>query len=150
MKLILTQPVQKLGKPGDIVQVADGYGRNFLIPRSLAILASKGNLKQAEKLSADHERHEQKVRTDAEALAARIRATPVTLSARAGESDKLYGSITASDIAEAIQAQIGVEVDRRRVELEEPIRQLGDATVAVRLHPDVTAEVTVRVVPIEA
>ena len=150
MKLILTQPVNKLGKPGEIVQVADGYGRNYLIPRQLAIPATAGNLKQAEKLSAEHERHEQRLRTDAESLAARLRETPVTVTARAGENEKLYGSITSSDVAEAIQAQLGVEVDRRRVELEEPIRQLGEHAVPVRLHPEVTAEVRVQVVPIEA
>lgn len=150
MKLILTQPVNKLGKPGEIVQVADGYGRNYLIPRQLAIPATAGNLKQAEKLSAEHERHEQRLRTDAESLAARLRETPVTVTARAGENEKLYGSITASDIADAIQAQAEIEVDRRKVELDEPIRQLGEFTVPIRLHPEVTAEVQVKVVPIEA
>lgn len=150
MKLILTQPVTKLGKPGDIVQVADGYGRNYLLPRQMAIQASAGNLKQAEKLSAEHERQEQRIRTDAEGLAARLRDAAITVSARAGENEKLYGSITASDVADAIQAQSGIEVDRRRVELEEPIRQLGDHTVTIRLHPEVTAEVQVKVVPIEA
>ncbi|MBW3625969.1 MAG: 50S ribosomal protein L9 [Armatimonadetes bacterium] len=150
MKLILTQPVTKLGKPGDVVTVADGYGRNYLIPRQLAIPASAGNLKQAEKLAAEHDRYEQRVRDDAESVAARLRETPVTVSARAGESERLYGSITSSDIADAIQEQLGVEVDRRKVELAEPIRELGEHTVPIRLHSDVTAEVQVRVQPIEA
>ena len=150
MKLILTQTVTKLGKPGDVVTVADGYGRNFLLPRKLAIIADKGNLKQAERLAAEHERHEQRVRADAETLAARLRANAVTLSARAGENERLYGSVTASDIAEAIHQQVGVEVDRRRIDLDEPLRQLGEYAVPIRLHTDVTAEVQVRIVPVEA
>jgi large subunit ribosomal protein L9 len=150
MKLILTQPVNKLGKPGQIVTVADGYGRNYLLPRQLAIPASAGNLKQAEKLMAEHARHEQQLRDTAEGLAARLREAVITIAARAGENEKLYGSVTAADITEAVQAQLGVELDRRRVELDEPIRQLGEHTVTVRLHPEVSAAILVRVTPVEA
>ena len=150
MKLILTQPVDKLGNPGDIVTVADGYGRNFLLPRQMAMVADKGNLKQAEKLAAEHERKEAKIRTDAEGLAAQLAQAPVTIAARVGaETTKLYGSVTPADIAEAIQTQRGIEVDRRRVELEEPIRNLGEYAIPIRLHTDVTAQVQVNVVALE-
>ena len=150
MKLILTQPVPKLGKPGEIVTVADGYGRNYLLPRKLAMLADKGNLKQAERLAAEHERQEAKVRADAETLAARLREALITVAARAGENERLYGSVTSSDLAENLQEQHGIEVDRRRIELDEPLRQLGDHTVSIRLHPEVTVAMQVRIVPIEA
>jgi large subunit ribosomal protein L9 len=151
MKVILTQPVTKLGKPGDVVNVADGYGRNFLLPRQMAILADKGSLKQAERLAAAHEQQEARLRTDAQSLAARLGEAPVTIEARVGhETTKLYGSVTSADIAEAVQKQLGVEVDRRRIELEEPIRNTGDYTVPVRVHADVTAQVQVKVVPLEA
>jgi large subunit ribosomal protein L9 len=150
MKVILTQSVNKLGKPGEIVTVADGYGRNFLLPRQLAIVANKGNLKQAEKLTADHERREAKLRSDAQSVAARIAASPITIIARVGaETTKLYGSVTAADIAEALQEQQGIEIDRRRVDLEEPIRNLGEYTVPVRLHEGVVGEIRLTVAPFQ-
>jgi large subunit ribosomal protein L9 len=150
MKLILTQSVEKLGKPGEIVTVADGYGRNFLLPRQFAIPANKGNLKQAERLAAEHEKREAKIRTDAESVAARIAASPITITARVGQdTTKLYGSVTASDIAEALQTQAEIEVDRRRIQLDEPIRSLGEYVVPIRLHENVTGEIRLTVAAFE-
>lgn len=151
MKLILTQPVDKLGKPGDIVSVADGYGRNYLLPRKFAMVADKGSLKQAERLAAEHDRREAKLRLDAASLVARLQEKAVTIKARAGaETTKLYGSVTASDIADAVKEQLGIEVDRRRVDLDEPIRTLGEHSVAIRFHADVIGQARVNVVGLEA
>jgi large subunit ribosomal protein L9 len=150
MKVILTQSVNKLGKPGDIVNVADGYGRNFLLPRKFAIVADKGNLKVAERLATEHEKQEARLRTDAQSLAARFADASVSIAARAGQdTTKLYGSVTAANLADTIQEQLGIEVDRRRIDLPEPIHNLGEYTVPIRLHTDVTAEVKVNVVPVE-
>ena len=150
MKVILTQPIEKLGNPGDIVTIADGYGRNYLLPRQLAIVADKGSLKQAGNIAAEHAKRDLRARTDAEALATRLRMRPVTVSARVGsETTKLYGSITSSDIAEAVRNQLEIDVDRRKIELDEPIRNIGEYDVPIRLRADVTAHVKVNVVPVE-
>jgi len=145
MRIILQRPVEKLGAPGDAVEVADGYARNYLLPRGLAIRASKGTLKHAESLRRAHDQRVAKGRAEAEALAARLTATPLVLTARAGEEGKLFGSITAADLAEEIERSSGVEIDRRDVELPEPIRSSGAHDVWVRLHPDVDVALSVEV-----
>jgi large subunit ribosomal protein L9 len=145
MELILRENVQNLGKAGDLVRVKPGYARNFLLPRGLAYEATEGNKKRiaseqkAKSTRAEHERAE------AQALAGRLGQASVTLTGKAGEEGKLFGSITAQDIAAALDAQ-GIAVDRRKLDLDQPIKTLGFHTVAVRLHPDVQAEVRVNVV----
>jgi large subunit ribosomal protein L9 len=147
MKIILQKEVDKLGVPGDVVTVADGYARNFLVPRGLAIQASKGAVRQADNLKRAHEDRVAKARKEAEALAERLGAARVRLKHRAGDEGKLFGSITAQDLAEEIEKQAGEPVDRRSIHLDEPIRSVGSHEVQVRLHPDVTATVTVEVDP---
>ncbi len=149
MKIILQKPVEKLGVPGDLVEVADGYARNYLMPRGLAIQASKGAVKHSESLRRAHDQRVAKGRAEAEALAARLTATPLKVLARAGEEGKLFGSITAVDLADEISRATGEIVDRRDVHLSEPIRSLGAHDVRVRLHPEVDVALSVEVVASE-
>ena len=148
MKIILQKPVDKLGDPGDVVEVADGYARNYLIPRSIAVRAHKGAVQQAENLRRAHERRQYASKGEFEAIASRlISGGPITVSARAGEEGKLFGSVTAEHIAEAIAAQHeGVTVDKRDVHLDEPIRSVGSHEVRVHLFHQVDPVVTVVVV----
>ena len=145
MKVILQKPVEKLGDPGDVVDVADGYARNYLIPRSLAIRAHRGADKQAETLKRSHLSRQSAKKVEFEALAAQLIASHVQITARAGEEGKLFGSVTAADIAEAIGAQAGITVDRKDVHLDEPIRSLGTHEVRVHLVLDVDPVLTVEV-----
>ncbi len=148
MKVILTERIEKLGSAGQVVNVADGYARNYLYPRKLAVPADKGALKNLEHLRSSLERKELQARTDAEAVVKRLQEKPLTISAKAGkETSKIFGSVTSGDIVEAIKDQVGVEVDRKKVELQEPIRSLGEFTVPIRLHHEVTAQVKLQVVP---
>jgi large subunit ribosomal protein L9 len=146
MRVVLRADVEHLGTKGDLVEVADGYARNFLVPRGLAIKATKGIVAQAEAMRRSRAAKESRDREGAEAVAARLAATTLEVKARAGEGGRLFGSVTSSDLADALRAQLGIEVDRRRVELDEPIKSIGSAEVPVRLHPDVTATLKVEVV----
>jgi len=145
MKVILQREVVKLGAPGDIVVVKDGYARNFLIPRGMAVVATKGGERHAERLSKAHRDKVEKEKVEAEAIASRLVATPLRLTVRAGEDGRLFGSVTAADIATAM-SKGGTMVDRKQVRLEEPIRSVGTHEISVHLHPEVNAAVTVEVV----
>ena len=145
MRVILLTDVDRLGKAGQEVEVAAGYARNFLLPHRWAAEASAGNLRALQGLQSQARKREGRLRQQAEELARKISGVRCTIARRAGELDKLYGSVTNQDIAEALGAQ-GLVVDRRRILLEEPIKVLGDSTVSVRLHPEVTAEIQVSVV----
>ncbi len=145
MKIILHKEVQKLGAPGDVVDVADGYARNFLIPRGLAAPASKGAVRHADRLRQAHEKRTRAAVEAAEAVAARLSARPVRVQAKAGEDGRLFGSITVHHLAEEIGKLAGVPIDRRDVAAE-PIRSTGTHEVTVQLHPEVNARVTVEVV----
>jgi large subunit ribosomal protein L9 len=145
MRIVLQKAVDKLGVPGDVVDVADGYARNYLVPRGLAVKATKGMVKHQESLRRAHEVRMAKGKSEAESVAAQLLATPLRVSARAGEEGKLFGSITAEALAEQIRAQSGIEVDRRDVHLTEPIRSVGVHEVRVRLHQDVEPIVSVEV-----
>jgi len=145
MKLILLGEVAKLGKTGDQVEVADGYARNFLLPRGLAIEATPSNLKAWERQKLLGQSREAKAKREALALAEKINTISVTIQCQAGEQDKLFGSVTNLDIGNAL-AQEGIEVDRKKIALPEPIKTLGLYTVSIRLHPEVTAELKVWVV----
>jgi large subunit ribosomal protein L9 len=147
MKVILQKPVDKLGVPGDVVEVADGYARNYLVPRGLAVKATKGAVRHAESLRRAHESRMQKARAEAEAAAQRLASLALRVSARAGEEGRLFGSVTAEDVAGAIAREAGIEVDRHDVHLEQPIRSLGVHEVRVHLFPGVDPVVQVEVVP---
>ena len=146
MKVILASDVDKLGHKGDIVSVADGYARNYLVPKGLAMFASKGALKQAEDMQRARA---ERVRKEKEAAAARVAslgASPVYISARAGEGGRLFGSVTKSDVARAIEEQLNEQIDRHLIRLDDPIRRLGRHEVEVHLHDEVNALVTVEVI----
>jgi large subunit ribosomal protein L9 len=148
MKIILQHEVEKLGTPGQVVEVADGYARNYLLPRGMAIPASKGAIKHAERLKHGHEERVRKAIAVAEEFAAQLSSQPVRLAWQAGEDGKLFGSITAQHIAEELSKAVGRDIDRRRIHLDEPIRSVGTHEVRVRLHPEVNSTVTVEVVPL--
>lgn len=143
VKIVLRQPVANLGGTGDIVTVSGGYARNYLIPRGLAAPATKGNVKQADTWKHSRSAREAKEVADANELKARLEAQPLLVSAQAGPDGRLFGSITTAQIAEAISAGLGLDVDRHSIELAEPIRHLGLHEVRVPLHPEVIALVTV-------
>jgi large subunit ribosomal protein L9 len=146
MKVVLRDDVADLGVKGDLVDVADGYARNYLVPRGLALRATKGVVKQAEAMRRNREARDIREREGAQALAARLAGTSIEIPARAGEGGKLFGSVTAADIAEAIGQRLGIEIDRRLVDLAEPIKEIGEHTVVLRLHAQVSPEVAFAVV----
>lgn len=146
MKVILTQDVASLGKSGELKDVADGYARNFLIPRSLAVPAAGGAYRAWQHDIASREEKRKREREEAEIAAQRIGSTTLTMGVKVGEGGKLYGSITAKDIADAL-ARRGIEIDRHKVDLEEPLKTLGTYKVAIRVYPGLTPEVTVAVEP---
>lgn len=150
MKIILQKSVDKLGHPGDIVEVADGYARNYLMPRGLAVKATRGGVKHIESLRRAHGVRVNAAKAEAEQVASRLASTPITVIAHAGEEGKLFGSVTASDIAEAIDKQTGVRVDRHDVHLEEPIRSVGAHEVRVHLFPEVDPILTIEVAASES
>ena len=145
MKVILRADVENLGRLGDLVEVKPGYGRNYLLPHGLAMLATPSNLKVFEHKSKKLQVLVEAQRQDAASLADKISAAHVIINMRVGENDKLYGSVTTSLIAESLLEQFSIEVDRRRILLDSPIRLLGEYAVRIRLHADVTAELPVTV-----
>ncbi|MFZ0157535.1 MAG: 50S ribosomal protein L9 [Kineosporiaceae bacterium] len=146
MKLILTQEVTGLGTPGDVVEVKDGYGRNFLLPRGLAVAWTKGGEKQVTSIRAARASREVKSLEEAQSIRASLEGRPVTLAVRAGKSGRLFGAVTTADVADAVIARGGPQLDRRKVELTSPIKSTGEYTVTVRLHPEVQAKVALQVV----
>jgi large subunit ribosomal protein L9 len=144
MEVILREDIEKLGNRGQVVNVAPGYARNFLLPKRLAVAATSANKKIVEQERQAHLKREAKVLGDAQELGKMMGSVSVSISQKAGENDQLFGSVTSKDIAEAIARQ-GYNVERRQILLEEPIKQLGEYRVPVRLHRDVTIEVPVTV-----
>lgn len=142
MEVILKEDVPKLGSRGDVVKVANGYGRNYLLPRKLAIEATRGNRAVIEQMKAAALRRSASEKADAEALAQQFQGLALTFTRRAGEKEQLFGSVTSSDIAEALEAK-GFSVDRRKIQLDEPLKNLGEFKVPVKLHRDVTTTVKV-------
>ncbi len=142
MKVLLKQDVDNIGLAGEVHKVSNGYGRNFLLPQGMAVIASPGMLKQADGWRRKAEAHREELRQEYQALATRIENVRLTFTARAGETGKLYGSVTTSQIADALNEELGTEVDRRKVGVE-PLRQLGEHKVVVRLSGDYQPEVTV-------
>jgi large subunit ribosomal protein L9 len=144
MEVILREHVENLGQRGDIVKVAEGYARNYLLPRKLALAVTDSNKRQIERERKIADAREAEEKTRAEAVASRLANVEVSISRRVGENDTLYGSVTAADIAQALEKQ-GFEIDKRRVQLAEPLKQLGEVTVPIKIHRDVTAQVKVAV-----
>lgn len=145
MKLLLRDDVDGVGNKGDIVEVADGYGRNFLVPRGLAMSATPGVEEQAESMKRSRDTRHAQDRGAAEEIATGVVGTPVTIAHRSGVDGKLFGSVTATEISEALYSQLGVEIDRKKLNIAEPIRSLGTHTVVAKLHADVQFPVTVEV-----
>jgi large subunit ribosomal protein L9 len=146
MEVILREDIEKLGGRGEVVKVADGYARNFLLPKKLAVPATEANRKIVDQERQAHLRREAKEKAGAEELAKMMTGTVVTIAQKAGEQEQLFGSVTSKDIVEGL-AQQGYQIERRKIHLEEPIKQLGEYKVPVRLHREVTVEITVQVVP---
>lgn len=145
MKVVLRQDVKGLGAAGAVLEVADGYGRNYLLPRGLALQATKGNVAQAAGKQAAAARRDAKDIAGAKELAQRLESAPVEVKAKAGERGKLFGAVTNTQIAEAVKSAFGIEVDRHKIELDEPIKAAGDHPCTIRLAQGVSARVTVRV-----
>ena len=145
MKVILLKDIETLGSAGEVVEVKNGYGRNFLIPRNEALVASAANMAQFESRRKQQETLAERDRRAAEALAKKLEAESITAQVKVGEEDRLFGSVTAQNVAELLDEK-GYEVDRRAIHLEDPIRELGVYNIEVRLHPEVTAAVKLWVV----
>ncbi|OLC45491.1 MAG: 50S ribosomal protein L9 [Acidobacteria bacterium 13_1_40CM_65_14] len=145
MDVILREHVDNLGRRGEVVKVADGYARNYLLPRKLALLATEGNKKQIERERVKFDATEAEEQKVAGVIAERLGSVEIEISRKVGETEALYGSVTTSDIAEALMVK-GFDVDRRKIQLQEPIKKLGEYDVPVRLHRDVTTRIKVRVI----
>ncbi|HUR72705.1 MAG TPA: 50S ribosomal protein L9 [Sporichthya sp.] len=146
MKLILTQEVSGLGAPGDVVEVKDGYGRNYLVPRGLALRWTRGGEKQVTSIRRARESREIADLDQAKAAKAKLEGLKITLKARAGDSGRLFGAVTAAEVVEAVAAAGGPSVDKRRVEISSPIKTTGAHSATVRLHPEVSATVGIDVI----
>lgn len=145
MKVILKEDIKKIGKMGQIVDVADGFARNYLVPKGLAVEANTKNIR-----SVEHEKkivHEKarKLKDSAQDLSSKISAMTITIKAKAGEEGKLFGSVTTMDIAEALHNE-GIEIDKKRISLEEPIKRLGSYPINIKLHPDVSVQLNIQVI----
>lgn len=145
MKVILTQDVKNLGKEGDVKDVSDGYARNYLIPRGLVVEATKANLKEKEDQATRLQKQKDREKTEAQALYNRINGKSITITARSGGGDKLFGAVTSKEIADALNKQFKVKLDKKKVDLGEPIKHLGEYPVKIKIYPQIQAEITVRV-----
>jgi large subunit ribosomal protein L9 len=146
VRVVLREDVEKLGRKGDLLEVADGYARNYLVPRGLAIVATKGVVDQATAMRRNRQVRDDRDKEAAQELATRLSASPIQVTARAGEGGKLFGSVTSADITAAVKEQTKVDLDRRKVTLAEPLKALGPAEVDVQLHADVTVTLAVEVI----
>lgn len=145
MKVLLKADVPKIGKKGELLEVKEGYARNFLFPNGLAVEASGGTMKQYEEGKKAEERRKQKEKEEAETLAGKIKGTTITLRHKAGDEGRLFGSITSAEVAEALKGK-GFEIDKKKIHLDEPIRLVGHHDVKIKLHPEVTASLPLEVV----
>lgn len=148
MKIVLRSDLDRVGKRGDLLEVADGYARNYLIPHGLAIPATEGITAQATAMRRARDLKDSKDREGAEAIARKLVPMVITVSARAGAEGRLFGSVTHQDVVEAVADQAGIELDRHKIVSDETIKSLGTHSVAVRLHPEVQFQITVEVVPV--
>lgn len=146
MKVILLQDVKKIGSKGSVLEVAEGYARNFLFPRKLAVEATQGQLNDLQQKKAGEERKKAKMLDDARVLGKKIEAASIILATKVGEGGRLFGSITSKDISEALKSQSHIDVDKKKIELNNPIKSLGEFPVTIKLHPEVQATLDVKVV----
>ena len=146
MEVILREHIDNLGRRGDVVKVAAGYARNYLLPRPLALAVTESNKRPIDREKKVAEVREAEEKTQAEALAQRLEATEIEIARRVGENNTLYGSVTSADIAHALEAK-GFQIDKRKITLVDPIKAVGDVTVPLKIHRDVTAQLKVKVVP---
>ena len=146
MKVILLQDVKKVGKKGEIVEVSEGYGRNFLLPRKAAAPATAENMNVAKAKAGSQARKEAMAADEAKLMAAQLEKVQVTIKVKIGEGGKLFGAVTTKDITDAAKAQHGIELDRRKMDITEPIKNLGPASVVMKIHPEVTTEIKVQVI----
>lgn len=145
MKVILREDLDKLGRRGDVVDVADGYARNYLVPKGKAIVASEGAVKQASVMRRQRDIREAQARSEAETMAAQLARTPLELKVRAGDTGRLFGSVTAADLADEYQKRTGVALDRKLLQFDEPIKEVGSYEIAVKLFADVRGFLVVTV-----
>lgn len=146
MKVILLQDLKKVGKKGEIVEVAEGYGRNFLIAKKYAVEATKQNINNAEAQQRSAARKKQQAEDEAKLMAAQLSQVEVTIAVRTGEGSRLFGSVTSKDVADALKAQHNIDIDKRKIEIKN-ITMLGDFRAVIKVHPEITSEITVHVVP---
>jgi large subunit ribosomal protein L9 len=146
VKVVLRDDVENVGRKGDLIEVADGFARNYLVPRGLAMKATSGIVQQAEAMRRNREAREARDREAAQGVADQLAGRRIEVRARAGEGGRLFGSVTAADIVDAVRAQTGVELDRRNTQLAEPLKELGAAEVPVTLHADVEVTLSIDVV----
>jgi large subunit ribosomal protein L9 len=146
MKLILTKDVKKLGKKGEVVNVSDGYARNFLLPKGVAIEATKSSMNELSLKKKSEDRKKQEELEQAQALAEKMKEQIVTIAVKSGEGGRLFGSVTSKEIAKAAKDQLKMTIDKKKIVLDEPIRNLGNRFVEIKLHPKVTAQLTVKVI----
>ncbi len=147
MKVILLQDVKNIGKEGEVKEVSDGYARNFLIPKGLVLEATKANLKENQEKNERILNRKQKEKGEAEGLKAKIDGKQIEIKAKTGAGDKLFGAVTAKEIAENLEKQLKVKIDRKKIELKEPIKHLGEYTTSIKIYPSVQAQVKVVVTP---
>lgn len=145
MKVILKKDVKSLGKKGQVCEVSDGYARNFLFPRELAVEATTGNLNDLASKKANEQRKKEKEKQEAQELAAKLNSITLEVITKTGEGGRLFGSVTNKEIAEALKAKYKIGIDKRKIELKEPIKALGTFNVQVKLHPEVSAQFQVQV-----
>ena len=145
MEVILREHVDNLGRRGDVVKVAEGYARNYLLPRKLALAVTEANKRQIEREKRVAEAKDAEEKGQADAIAQRLTAIHIEIARRVGENQTLYGSVTSADIAQSLQSQ-GIEIDKRKIQLPEPLKALGETTVPIKIHRDVTAQLRVKVI----
>ncbi len=146
MKVVLLDDVKKLGKKGEVVEVSDGYARNFLFVQKLGIEASSKALNDVKLQKAAQERHEKEVFEEAKAMAEKIKSKPVTVPIKTGDGGRVFGSVSTKEIAKAVLDQLGMDIDKKKMQLKDPIKALGSVTIPIKVHPKVTAELTVKVI----
>ena len=146
MKVVLRDDVENVGRKGDLIEVTDGFARNYLVPRGLAMKATKGVVQQSEAMRRNRAARDARDRESAQALADQLSGKRIEIRARAGEGGRLFGSVTAADVVDAVRSQTGVELDRRKTQLAEPLKELGPAEVPVKLHSDVEVTLELDVV----
>lgn len=146
MKVILQQEVKKVGKKGDVIEVSEGYARNYLLPRKLAVPATNANVNAAVLQKAAEERKQQRILEEAQVLAAQMAKIEVSIGVKTGEGGRLFGSVTGKDIADALKAKHNIDIDKRKIELKDTIKSLGSYPVPIKLHPEVSTQITVHII----